>query len=135
MASPTPHGGLQEKWGGARDKTRNQSNNHCALSGVAFKEGKKKQSAAELASQQVAAAAEDGWRLVYVDGSSKPLWKGSKCRAGAIWIYSQEDTQLGKISISEPLPPDLRQTNNAAELWGGGVQVLKRVPGDKRAIP
>ena len=59
----------------------------------------KKQSAAELASQQVAAAAEDGWRLVHVDGSSKPLWKGRKYRAGEIGIYSQEDTQLGKIRI------------------------------------
>ena len=95
----------------------------------------KKQSTAELASQQVAAAAEDGWRLVYVDGFSKLLWKGSKYSAGRIGIYSQEDTQSGKISISEPLPLDLRQTNNAAELWGGGgVQVLKRVPGDKLAI-
>ena len=71
-----------------------------------------------------------------LDGSSKPLWKGSKYRAGGIGIYSQEDTQTGKISTSEPLPPDLRQTNNVAELGGGGggVQVLKRVPGDNLAI-
>ena len=55
-----------------------------------------------------------------MDGSSKPLWKGSKCRAGGIGIYSQEDTQSGKISISEPLSPDLRQTNNVVEIWGGG---------------
>ena len=87
----------------------------------------KKQSATELASQQVAAAAEDGWRLVYGDGSSKPLWKGSKCRAGGIGIYSQEDMQTGKISISE------QQTNNVAELWGG-IRVLKRLPGYKVAM-
>ena len=69
-----------------------------------------------------------------MDGLSKPLWKGSKYRAGGIRFYSQEDTQTRKISISEPLPPDLRQTNTVAELWEGGVQVLKRVPGDKVAI-
>ena len=76
----------------------------------------KEQLAAELASQQVAAAVEDGWRLVYVDGSSKPLWKWSKYRPGGVGIYSQEDTQSGKISISEPLPLNLQQTNNVAEL-------------------
>ena len=97
--------------------TQNQRSVHCQESPS---KRAKKQLAVELASQQVAAAAEDGWRLVYVDGSSKPIWKGSKYRVGGIEIYSQEDTQTGKISISEPLPPDLRQTNNAAELWGGG---------------
>ena len=80
----------------------------------------KKQLAAELAGQEVEAAAEDGWRLVYVDGWSKPPWKGSKHRVGGIGIYSQEDTQSGVVSISKPLPPELRQTNNAAELGGGG---------------
>ena len=46
---------------------------------------------------------------------------------GVIGIYSQEDTQTGKntqtgkISISEPLPLDLRQTNNVTELSGGGT--------------
>ena len=79
----------------------------------------KKQSAAELASQEVETAAEDGWRLVYVDGSSKPLWKGSKHRAGGVGIYSQEDALSGAVNISEPLPPELRPTNNAAELWEG----------------
>ena len=95
--------------------------------------GSKKKTAAELASQQVAAAVEDGWRLVYVDGSSKPLWKGGKYRVGGLGI-SQEDTQTRKISILELLPPDLQQTNNVAELWGGGVKVLKRIPGNKLAI-
>ena len=63
----------------------------------------------------------------------KPLWKGSKHRAGGIGIYSQEDAQSGTVSILEPLLPGLRQTNNAAEL-GGGVQLLKRLPGDIFAI-
>ena len=54
-----------------------------------------------------------------MDGSSKPLWKRSKYTAGGIGIYSQEGTQTGKTSISEPLPPDFRQTNNVAELYGG----------------
>ena len=68
-----------------------------------------------------------------MDGSSQPLWKGSKYMAGGIGIYSKEDSQSGTISITEPLPPDLRQTNNAAELRGW-VQILKRVRGDKLAI-
>ena len=71
---------------------------------------------------------------MYVDGSSKPLWKGSKHKAGGIGIFSQEDARSGTISISEPLPPELWQTNNAAELLGGGCRLLKRVPGDKLAI-
>ena len=93
----------------------------------------KKQSAAELASHEVEAAAEDGWRLVYVDSSSKPLWKGSKHRAGGIGIHSQEDSQSRAGSISEPLPPGFRQMNNAAELRGA-IRVLNRLLGDKLAI-
>ena len=49
----------------------------------------------------------------------RPRWRRSKYRAGGIGIYSQEDTQSGNIGISEPLPPDLRQTNSVAALWGG----------------
>ena len=68
-----------------------------------------------------------------MDGSSKPVWKGSNYRAGGIGIYSPQETQSGRISISEPLPPDLRQTNNVAELWGRGTRSKNGTRG-KRAI-
>ena len=68
----------------------------------------KKQTAAELASLQVVAAAEDGWRLVYVDGLSKPLWKGSKYRAGGDWNLltrghaNRENQHIGAATAGPP---------------------------------
>ena len=117
MASPHPHAGLHEKRGCGGDKIGNRSNGQCALSGVTFKKGKKNNQprnpqASRLRPQH---KMDGGWYIVYVDGSSKPLWKGSKYRAEGIGIYSEENTQSGKISISELLPPDLWQTNNEAE--------------------
>ena len=68
-------------------------------------------------------------------GGPNHCGRGANIGRGGIGIYTQKDTESGKISISEPLQPDLRQTNSVAELWGGGgVQVLKRMPRDKLAI-
>ena len=71
-----------------------------------------------------------------MDGSSKQLWKGSKHRAGGFGIFSQADSTSPEILLSEPMPLNIRHTNNAAELGGGGggVQVLRQVPGRKLAI-
>ena len=93
----------------------------------------KTQSAVELARTQVQRAADEGWRLVYVDESSKQPWKGSKHRAGGIGISSQADSASPVIRISELLPMKVRQTNSVAELWRG-LQVLQRVPEQKLAV-
>ena len=73
------------------------------------------------------------------NGGNWYMWTGcpSNCGRGAnvggIGIFSQADSTSPEIRISEPLPMNVRQTNNAPELWEG-LQFLQRVPGQRLAI-
>ena len=125
MASSTPLGGA---WcagcdGSTQRGTPERRYKQHTISGIAVE--KDKETVGGGTRESRGGGSGRGWMEAGVCGQIvKTTTEGKQAQGGGYRYYSQEDTQFGVISISEPLPP---------ELWGG-LQVLKRVPGDKLAI-
>ena len=88
----------------------------------------KTKSAMELARQQVWQAVEEGWRLVYVDGSSKQPWKGSKHMARGFGIFSHVDSTFREeVQVLEPLPLNIEHRTDQQYGRTGGAGATSAV--------
>ena len=58
-----------------------------------------------------------GCKIVYTDGSSKPLGHKDMRRAGGFGVFAAEDEQGPEVRFCGYVPTRHRQTNSGAELW------------------
>ena len=58
-----------------------------------------------------------GYKIVYMDGSSKRLSNKDMRRAGGFGVFAAEDEQGPEVRFCGYVPTRHRQTNNGAELW------------------
>ena len=58
-----------------------------------------------------------GYRIVYIDGSSKRLSHKNMRRAGGFGAFATEHEQGPEVRFCGYVPTRHRQTNNRAELW------------------
>ena len=72
----------------------------------------------------IAELVEEGYKIVYTDGSSKRLSHRDMRRAGGFGVFAAEDDQGPEVRFCGYVPTHYRQTNDGAELWAA-VEALQ----------